>query len=112
MLEVYGKIGHCSICKEEYTSTFFEASPGVKIYACENCLEAARYNFIWICLNCGKIYIKPKMFLMKNTGDSELKKIHAMLEDSAVIQGISMCLACNPDDILYFLEPEKMGTEC
>ncbi len=112
MLEVYGKMGHCSICKEEYTLTHVETSPGLKIYACENCLEAARYNFIWICLNCGKVYIKPKMFLLKSNLEDELKTAHTQCIDTVLIQGVNMCLGCDPDDIMYFVEPEKMGMEC
>ena len=46
-----------------------EIRPGVHIYICENCMEAAMYNLIWICLHCGRAYFHLKNITI-NDGDT------------------------------------------
>ncbi len=110
MLDINNKIEHCSICKHEYTSTHVEAIPGLKIYVCENCLEAAKYNFIWICMNCGKVYMRPKKLVIERINNYELKKAYLLCKDMQIIQGIDMCIECDPEGILTYMETEKTGT--
>lgn len=106
MLDFNRNIEHCSICRHEYTSAHIEARPGLKIYVCENCIEAAEYNFIWICLNCGKVYIRPKALMIKRINN------YGLYEDMQVIQGIDMCIECDPEGIINFMNTEEMGVEC
>jgi hypothetical protein len=53
--------GKCNICKEVYTKTSIEIDEGEAIFVCGNCIETAKDNFIWICICCGKTYIRPKV---------------------------------------------------
>ena len=112
MLDFNCKIENCSICKNEYTTTYIEAKPGLRIYVCDNCTEAAKSNFIWICLSCGKVYIKPKRMVMDRAVDFELKQACAILEDVPLIQGIDICISCDPEGILNYMTAQKMGAEC
>lgn len=102
----------CSICREEYTSTHVEAASGVLIYVCENCLEAAKYNFIWICMNCGRVYLRPKKLVIDRIDNYELKRAYLMCEDMQIIQGIDMCIGCNPQGIMNYVNDKKMKAEC
>ncbi len=106
------KLDNCSICKEEYTSNHIEATPGLKIYVCDNCFDAAKYNFIWICLSCGKVYIRPKALVIRNIKDHDLKRAYILCQDKEIIQGIEMCIECDPDGIVNFLRSETVGMEC
>lgn len=94
------------------TSVYVEAAPGIKIFVCENCLEAAKYNFIWICMNCGKVYLKPKKQVIARISDIELKRSYLMCEDMQIIQGIDMCIACDPEGIAEYIENMRIGAEC
>ena len=112
MLDINKTIDTCSICREEFTSIYVEARPGYKIYVCDNCLEAAKFNFIWICMNCGKVYIRPKSLVIKRISSYELKRAYVLCEDLQIIQGIDMCIACDPAGMLSYMKPEDMGMEC
>ncbi len=112
MLEINNKLERCNICRHEYTSTHIEATPGIKIFVCENCLEASKYNFIWICMNCGKVYMRPKSFVIKNLTDTELKKAYILCQDMQIIQGIDMCIACDPEGVVNYMKHVKPSAEC
>jgi hypothetical protein len=87
--------------------------PGVKIYVCGNCLEAAKYNFIWICINCGKVYITPKALAIKRIKDFELKRAYLLCAHMQIIQGIDMCVECDPEGILNCMNiDDEIGLEC
>lgn len=111
MLET-NKLENCDICKDEYASIHVEAMSGLKIYVCDNCLEAARYNFIWICMNCGKVYTRPKALVIKSTNNYELKRAYILCEDMQIIQGIDMCIECDPEGIFNYMNTKKMKVEC
>jgi hypothetical protein len=107
-----GKIEHCHICKDEYTSMHVEAMPGFIIFVCENCLEAAKYNFIWLCMNCGRVYLRPKKLVIERIKDIDLKRAYLMCEDMRIIQGIDMCIECDPDGIIDLMENSRFRAEC
>ena len=111
MLEVNNKFEICSVCRQDYTSTHVEAAPGIKVYVCDDCLEAARHNFIWICMNCGKVYIRNKKLVLGRIKDRELKRAYLLCEGLQIIQGIDMCIECDPEGILFYMETEKVA-EC
>ncbi len=100
------RISNCNICKVEYTSTHFEAGPGLKVYICENCLDLAKSNFIWICLNCGNSYHRPKEVVMGRIHDYGIKEA-SFLYENQIIQGIEACIYCNPDLILGYYDKLK-----
>lgn len=95
----YQNIAPCTICKDEYTSSFIEVMPGHKIHVCQNCVEAARFNFIWICLNCGCAHLRPKAMIMNRRNGYGIKEA-IMLNEMKIIQGIYFCIKCNPAGIL------------
>ncbi len=104
----FNKIDRCIVCKHEYTSTHVEASPGLSIHVCEACIEAAKYNFIWICLNCGKVYMRPKALMMTRANNPTLKKAYALCEHQQIILGIDICIKCDPQGILNCMNTGSM----
>jgi hypothetical protein len=112
MVEINNRHERCSICRKEYTSMHAEASPGVLIYVCEKCLEAAKHNFIWICMNCGKVYLRPKKMVIDRLLNEELKRAYMICEDMQLIQGIDICITCSPEGIFNYMESQKMAMEC
>jgi hypothetical protein len=112
MVEINNKHQQCTICKHEYTSINTEVEPGVVIYICDNCLEAAKENFIWICMGCGKVYLRPKKLVIERTNNFELKRAYMICEDMQIIQGIDMCIACDPAGIMNYMDVQKTAMEC
>ena len=99
MLTYDKKLDHCSICKHEYTSKSIVTEKGEKIFVCDNCQEATKYNFIWICANCGKVYIRPKTGILRRLKNPEdVKKYGNMM----VIQKIEICTECNHDTVFNY----------
>jgi len=112
MLEFNTKFEQCNICRHELTTTHAEVSPGVNIYICENCLEAARHYFIWICMNCGRVYLRPKKLVINRITNYELKRAYAICEDMQIIQGIDMCIGCDPEGIENYMKMVRAEAEC
>ncbi|MEW6600922.1 MAG: hypothetical protein AB1499_08120 [Nitrospirota bacterium] len=110
MLDLNTKHEKCNICKHEYTSINTEVMPGIKIYVCDSCLEAAKYNFIFVCMSCGQVYLRPKKLVIERVKDIELKKAYMLCEDMQIIQGIDMCIACDPEGIVNYMEAQKTAT--
>ncbi len=107
MLDLEVKHEKCTICKHEYTSIYTEAAPGIKIYVCDTCLEAAKHNFIWVCIGCGQVYLRPKKLVIERTLDPELKRAFILCEDMQMIQGIDMCVSCDADGIMNYMDAQK-----
>ncbi len=104
--------GKCNICKGRYTMQHVEVSPDSVIYVCSECVEKARENFIWICMTCGKSFIRPKQLVINRTKDLELKKAYMLCQDLLIIQGIDMCIACSPERILDYAEMHESVMDC
>ncbi|MEE8329428.1 MAG: hypothetical protein V3R54_05820 [Thermodesulfovibrionia bacterium] len=102
----------CSICKNGYTTIHLESVSGWKIYVCKSCIEATKYNFIWICLNCGEIYIRPKSLTIKNINDYELRKAYTQCADMKTIQGLDMCIECDPHELFNGMNVMKTEAQC
>jgi transposase-like protein len=111
LLEINNKHEKCNICRHEYTSVHTEAMPGIKVYICNSCLEAAKHNFIWLCMDCGQVYIRNKKLVLAKLKNNELKQAYLLCSDMQIIQGIDMCIECNPEGILLFTDSEKIA-EC
>jgi hypothetical protein len=110
-MDIDNKHEHCSICKKEYTSIYTEAAPGIKIYVCTHCLETAKANFIFICMNCGKVYLRPKRMLIEKMSNFELKQAYTQCEDMQIIQGLDICVECDPEGILNYMDVQTTA-EC
>ncbi len=87
----------CNICRSEYTSNYVEAMPGLTIHVCRNCLELTKHHFMWICLNCGRVYSIPKAMIMQRINNLDLKKACLLSMDMQIIQGIDACIECDPE---------------
>ncbi len=114
MEDLFSSKSLCSICREEMTTIHAEVDGGRQVFLCEKCLETAKQNFIWICMHCGSVYIRPKSEVLKRlTG--ELKRAYALCEHEQIIQGIDMCIECSPDGIVEYVgaaKGEKNGGRC
>jgi hypothetical protein len=42
----------------------------------------------------------------------ELKRAYMLCEGMLIIQGIDMCIACNPEKILEYIETQQLPMEC
>ncbi len=104
--------GQCSVCKDRETLQHVEIAPATVIYVCSACIEKAQDNFIWICMTCGKSYVRPKKLVITRIKDLELKKAYMLCEDLLIIQGIDMCIACSPERILDYAEMHESVMEC
>lgn len=109
---MYDSLGKCNICKKEYTSTHVEAMPGVTVYVCQHCMEKTKNNFIWLCMGCGKVYIRPKKQVISRIKDSELKRAFLLCEDMLIVQGIDACIECDPEMIREYMDSLQTAAEC
>jgi hypothetical protein len=99
MLAYENKLNHCCICKHEYTSKHILTPKGEKIFVCGRCQEATKYNFIWLCFNCGKVYISPKYLILNSVKDPDtLTKFENMM----AIQKVEICTECNNEEIFNY----------
>jgi len=112
MFDLNNRLEPCFICKREYKTIHLESASGWKIHVCASCVEATKYNFIWMCLNCGKIYIRPKSLVIKNINDYELRKEYIHCADMQIIQGIDMCMECDPDRLFNSMNVMKTEAQC
>ena len=105
----------CHVCREELTTIHVEAAPGLDILVCEKCLESAKQNFIWICVHCGNVYIRPKALVLNRLSDPGLRQAYQQCEDLQIIQGIDRCIECAPKEIVEYVaaaKSEKSGGHC
>lgn len=99
--------GLCQVCREELTTINAELSAGQYVFVCEKCLETAKQNFIWICMHCGSVHIRPKSLVLKRLRDPEIKRAYLLCEDLQLIQGIDRCVECDPEEIVEFVTAAK-----
>jgi hypothetical protein len=107
--------GLCSVCKEKLTTINAEVAPGWQVHVCDTCLESAKQNFIWICMHCGNVYIRPKMLVLKRFTDPKLKYAFQQCADEQIIQGIDGCVECEPEAIMHYVgavQSEKKDGHC
>ncbi len=107
--------GVCNVCREELTTIHAEATPGTEVFVCEKCLESAKQNFIWICMHCGNVFIRPKALVLKRLGDPGLKRAYQQCENMQIIQGIDRCIECGPEVIMEYVaaaKSQKNGGHC
>jgi len=97
----------CHVCREEWTTIHAEIAPGRHVFLCEKCLETAKQNFIWICMHCGNVYIRPKSLVLKRLHDPALKRAYLECEDLQIIQGIDRCIECDAESVAEFVAGAK-----
>ncbi len=107
MVDINNTHKKCNICKKEYTTIHTEVKPGETICVCNTCLETAKNNFIFICISCGEVYLRPKKQMIERIADPETKKAYMLCEDMQLIQGIDMCLHCDPAGIVEHASNQK-----
>jgi len=100
MDDVLNSKGLCSVCHESQTTIRAEVAPGAAVFVCDKCLEKAKQNFIWVCLGCANVYIRPKSLILARLRDPELRKAYHACADLQIIQGIDRCIECDPDAIV------------
>ncbi len=99
--------GLCMVCRERTTSTHAEIGPGQHLYVCDTCLDTAKENFIWICMSCGSVYIRPKKLVLARLRDPGLKRAYAQCEHEQIIQGVDMCIECDPAGVGEYVSTAK-----
>ena len=106
---MYGEAGQCDICRKEQTSTYVELKPGMLIRVCSECMEKTRDNFIWLCTGCGTAYFRPREMVIERLENSGAENSAMMCEDIQLIQTIDMCLECDPQGIMDWMNSEDKG---
>ncbi len=97
----------CIVCKHEKTTIHAEVAPGHHIHVCEKCLESAKQNFIWICMSCGNVYIRPKSLVLERLTDPALKRAYLQCKDQQIIQGIDRCIECDAAGVVQYVAETK-----
>ena len=107
MDDVLNAKGLCSVCHEAMTTVHAEGAPGATVFLCEKCLESAKQNFIWICLGCANVYIRPKSLVLARLKDPELRKAYQACAELQIVQGIDRCVECDPGTIVEYVAAAK-----
>lgn len=102
----------CTVCNDVYTANQTEIKPELKIYICEDCIDAATYNSIWLCLHCGRAYFRPKNIVIDESTDEELKRAYMLFEETQVIQAIEMCEKCDPNGTERYMKLDITNLDC
>ena len=101
---MFNSLEQCHLCRKEYTSMHVEVKPGVLVYACSSCLEKAKESFIWVCVNCGKTYFRPKDLVLNRLHDDGLENANILCNGVQLIMGIEICIDCDPQGILEYVQ--------
>ena len=101
---MFNSLEQCHLCGKEYTSMHVEVKPGVLVYACSSCLEKAKESFIWVCVNCGKTYFRPKDLVLNRLQNDGLENADMLCNGAQLIMGIEICIDCDPQGILEYVQ--------
>jgi len=101
---MFNSLEQCHLCRNEYTSMHVEVKPGVLVYACSSCLEKAKDSFIWVCVNCGKAYFRPKDQVLDRLESYGLENATLLCNGTQLIMGIEICIDCDPQGILEYVQ--------
>ncbi|MBI5409544.1 MAG: hypothetical protein HZA14_09295 [Nitrospirae bacterium] len=104
---MFDAIGQCSICKKEYTSMHVEYRPGTIVYICPDCLRKTKDYFIWLCMGCGRSYFRPKKEVLSRLEKYGVENASLLLEGLQLIQGIDICIACDPAGIVEYVNGNR-----
>jgi len=56
--------------------------------------------------------MRPKKLVLGRLKDEELKRAYMICEGMQIIQGIDICVSCDPEGIFNYMESQKMAMEC
>jgi hypothetical protein len=59
-------------------------------------------------MSCGSVYIRNKKLVIERITDNELKRAYLLCQDMQIIQGIDMCIECDPEGILFYMDNKKV----
>jgi hypothetical protein len=113
----------CSICGKNETNkscTISNVDNGISyneiIYICDGCLDIAKENFIFICINCRNNYKRNKKDMVKrllergDEYDFALAKGLQVLDKEQVVLGISACIQCDRETVIdYYFNGYNSG---
>ena len=97
----------CIVCRDTLTDIHADGEDGSSIRVCAQCLESSRENFIWVCMHCGNVYIRPKALVLQRLTDPGLRKAYLACEGLQMIQGIERCIACDPQEIVEIVAASR-----
>lgn len=93
----------CIVCQSNQSEIKCDVEGDLEIYICQDCLDLAQDYFIFVCLECGSVYLRAKedfiRILDKHKHDQKyqvLKEAYEACKGEQIIQGLSDCLECNP----------------
>lgn len=112
MQTYFNRLDQCTICKHEYTTIHCEVVPGVIIFVCQDCLDAAKDNFVWICMGCGQVYLRPKAYVLDRINNDELREAYEACDDVQIIQGLDACVQCDPETIFTSVSASRSRMAC
>jgi len=112
MLSHEHRTDFCQICKQEQTSIYAEPVRDFKVFVCENCLEAAKYNFVFICLSCGEVFIREKNLFLEKINIPQLFEAYMDCKDLQIIQGLDKCIKCDTERLSKYLYNKKIAGNC
>lgn len=101
------KTDQCSVCKNEGAGHHAKVMPNKIIFVCNDCLEKAKTNFIFICMNCGASYLRPKALVIARLKNPEMKRAYILCADEQIIQGIDMCVSCDPNGVMNYMDAQQ-----
>lgn len=78
----------CSLCGIEKTSIHTQDVGGFVLYACKNCLELTKDNFVWYCIKCKRVWYKDKEATL------ELDDMLEEAKDLNLVMAIDSCVNC------------------
>ena len=84
----------CTVCKDEHTVIHGEVMPGVVVAVCETCLELAKTHFVWICVQCGRSFLRRKEEVIALCEDEELRRAYHLCRNEQIVQGLDGCCVC------------------
>jgi hypothetical protein len=61
-------------------------------------------------MHCGSVYIRPKKLVLKRLRDPELLRSYKACEGLQIIQGIDLCVECDPGHVLEYVAAAKAGS--
>jgi hypothetical protein len=102
----------CIVCRDAMTDLQVDNDQGMRISVCRQCLDASRENFIWICSHCRSVYIRPKSLVFRRLEDPGLMQAYLECQDADVIQGVDICIACDPQGVHQAVAASERANEC
>ena len=56
--------------------------------------------------------MRPKELVINRVQDPELKRAYMLCKDMQIIQGIDMCIECDPERIAEYMEMQRPAAKC